>query len=135
MAIIVEKGTVKTEPRDQISFTLKSLEFDSKLIITTESGAKKVINLPENYRIEQNDDVYTVIFNKHDDYKDSFGIMIYPVFNGTDTGNLVVQQNDTDPPSVEPVQGTQDHPSPKFQISYAGEKALWGRIFNINDLE
>jgi hypothetical protein len=133
MATIVEKGTVETDPRDQISFTLKSLEFDSKLIITTKSGEKKVINLPENYRIEQNDGQYTVIFNKHDDYKDSFGIMIYPVFNEANTGNLVVV--DAAPQSDKPIQATQSHPSPKFQISYAGQEPLWGRIFNINDLE
>lgn len=126
-----KRGTVFEQENDQISFSIEKEYLDiEKKVIKASTGKKVALKLPKDYLIEEvkvkNDagadvDGYKVTLNKDDDYKDGkFAVMLYPVaFGGGGTT---------------PIQDTQFHPKPKFLISYAGEKPIWGKIFNLKDL-
>jgi hypothetical protein len=119
MEKIIEKGVVNTNESDQISFEIENLNITG-LKISTSSGGHKIFELPENHLIEKNaDGKYKITLNKDEDYANTFGVMFFPVI--IDGGNP-------------PVQDTQNHPTPKLQISYGGQPALWGKIFNLKDL-
>lgn len=130
----IVKGTVTEQVDDQISFSIEKEYLDLGKKVVKSSSGKTVLKLPKDYWVEEvtfkNDmgkdvDGYKVTLNKDDDYKEGkFAIMLYPVTFG---GNGGVGT----PP---PIQDTQNHPIPKFLISYAGEKAIWGKVFNLKDL-
>jgi hypothetical protein len=127
----IVKGTIIEQVSDQISFSIEKEYLDLEKKVIKSSSGKTVLKLPKDYWIEEvkfkNDmgkdvDGYKVTLNKDDDYqKDKFAVMLYPVaFGGVGGGT--------------PIQDTQNHPKPKFLISYAGEKAIWGKVFNLKDL-
>jgi hypothetical protein len=128
-----KSGTVKQQANDQISFVIdkKYLNIEKKMVKS--SSGKIILDLPDDYHVEEVKeqeinkeghliyiDRYKVTLNKTDDYKQGkFAVMFYPVtFDG----------------GGDPIQDTQYHPTPKFNISYAGKDAIWGKIFNLKDL-
>jgi hypothetical protein len=129
----IVKGTVKEQVDDQIIFSIEKEYLDPTKKIVKSSSGKIILKLPKDYIIEEvkvkNDagadvDGYKVTLNKDDDYQEGkFAVMLYPVTFGAGGSGT--------PP---PVQDTQYHPKPKFLISYAGEKEIWGKVFNLKDL-
>jgi hypothetical protein len=119
MTKIIEKGSINSSPLDQISIEVDDINIET-LKITNSTGATQIIDLPDAYSIEkQQNGKYKITFNKDDDFQTNIGVMFYPFAT---TGGVPI------------IQDTQYHPG-KVKVTYGNQQPLWGRIFNVKDLQ